>query len=199
MMTRRLAATACTDSGPASGPSRAGPGVRLFPTTASPGQAGSIRVLADLTGSSGREFAEWLRTQLAVRRISQRYVAQRSGVDHATISRLVRGQRTPTLATAVKLARVLSDLGHGSDGPGPDGSPSGSPDPIARVEHALGSDERLDKSKLREIMEHYLALRDNGPHRPPHERGDGKPKVPGVSTASPAALGEASQLGSRSV
>ena len=45
---------------------------------------------------NGRAFNEWLRTQLKAKKMSQRQLAQQSGVDHSTISRLVRGDRTLT-------------------------------------------------------------------------------------------------------
>src|ERR687896_672233 len=59
---------------------------------------------------NGRAFNEWLRAQLKAKRMSQRQLAQQSGVDHSTISRLVRGDRTPSLGTATKLARGLREL-----------------------------------------------------------------------------------------
>ena len=58
-----------------------------------------------MTGQEARAFNEWLRAQLKSKRMSQRQLAQQAGVDHSTISRLVRGDRTPSLGTATKLAR----------------------------------------------------------------------------------------------
>src|SRR3970040_2195635 len=58
---------------------------------------------------NGRAFNEWLRSQLKAKKMSQRQLAQQSGVDHSTISRLIRGDRTPSLGTAKKLARGLSE------------------------------------------------------------------------------------------
>jgi len=49
---------------------------------------------------NGRAFNEWLRSQLKAKKMSQRQLAQQSGVDHSTISRLIRGDRTPSLGTA---------------------------------------------------------------------------------------------------
>jgi transcriptional regulator with XRE-family HTH domain len=49
--------------------------------------------------------------------MSQRQLAQQSGVDHSTISRLVRGDRMPSLGTATKLARGSAELGENDDGP----------------------------------------------------------------------------------
>ena len=50
--------------------------------------------------------------------MSQRQLAQQSGVDHSTISRLIRGDRTPSLGTATKLARGLREIRDEGDTPG---------------------------------------------------------------------------------
>ena len=52
------------------------------------------------------DFRGWLRDAITERRISQRVLAMRSGVDHSTISRIMRG-RSPSLATALAILRVL--------------------------------------------------------------------------------------------
>lgn len=52
-------------------------------------------------------FNTWLREQLRERGISQRRLAFRAGVNHSTISRLIRSQRVPSLQTAVRLHRAL--------------------------------------------------------------------------------------------
>jgi len=59
---------------------------------------------------NGRGFNEWLRAQLKAKKMSQRQLAQQSGVDHSTISRLIRGDRMPSLGTATKLARGLREI-----------------------------------------------------------------------------------------
>ena len=41
------------------------------------------------------------------RRMSQRMLALRSGLNHATISRLLTGTRDPSLSTALALIRAL--------------------------------------------------------------------------------------------
>jgi transcriptional regulator with XRE-family HTH domain len=53
------------------------------------------------------DFAGWLREAMAARRLSTRGLAARSGIDHSTICRLTRGDREPSLATAVALLKVL--------------------------------------------------------------------------------------------
>jgi len=68
-----------------------------------------------MTTDNGRAFNEWLRAQLKAKKMSQRQLAQQSGVDHSTISRLIRGDRMPSLGTATKLARGLREIREDSD------------------------------------------------------------------------------------
>src|SRR5215213_3162590 len=113
-----------------------------------------------MTRSNGRAFNEWLRAQLKAKKMSQRQLAQQSGVDHSTISRLVRGDRMPSLGTATKLARGLRELGEDDDGPQYLGLMGGGVhNPTARVEYALRSDEALSEAQVRQVMEYYLAVR----------------------------------------
>ena len=109
---------------------------------------------------NGRAFNEWLRAQLKAKKMSQRQLAQQSGVDHSTISRLVRGDRTPSLGTATKLARGLRELREDADTPAYLGLvSSGTTNPTARVEYALRADDLLTEPQVRQIMEYYLAVR----------------------------------------
>ncbi len=103
--------------------------------------------------TNGRAFNQWLQVQLRARKLTQRQLAQKSGVDHSTISRLVSGDRMPSLRTATRLAQGL-------------GIPQGfgrlddhGRSPAARVEYALRSDDRLREDEVREIMGVYLAAR----------------------------------------
>jgi len=113
-----------------------------------------------MTRSNGRAFNEWLRAQLKAKKMSQRQLAQQSGVDHSTISRLVRGDRMPSLGTATKLARGLRELGENDDGPQYLGLMGGGvQNPTARVEYALRADEALSEAQVRQVMEYYLAMR----------------------------------------
>src|SRR6476646_5392980 len=90
------------------------------------------------TTQNGRACNEWLRAQLKAKKMSQRQLAQQSGVDHSTISRLVRGDRTPSLGTATKLARGLRELRDEADTPHYFGlMASNANHPTARVEYAL--------------------------------------------------------------
>jgi transcriptional regulator with XRE-family HTH domain len=113
-----------------------------------------------MTTQNGRAFNEWLRAQLKAKKMSQRQLAQQSGVDHSTISRLIRGDRMPSLGTATKLARGLRELRDDADTPQYLGlMSSGSANPTARVEYALRSDDVLGEPQVRQIMEYYLAVR----------------------------------------
>jgi len=113
-----------------------------------------------MTSQNGRAFNEWLRGQLKAKKMSQRQLAQQSGVDHSTISRLIRGDRMPSLGTATKLARGLRELRDDADTPAYLGLvSSGTTNPTARVEYALRADEMLTEAQVRQIMEYYLAVR----------------------------------------
>jgi len=113
-----------------------------------------------MTTDNGRAFNEWLRGQLKAKKMSQRQLAQQSGVDHSTISRLIRGDRMPSLGTATKLARGLREIREDSDTATALGVVSMGPqNPTARVEYALRADEALTEPQVRQIMEYYLAVR----------------------------------------
>jgi transcriptional regulator with XRE-family HTH domain len=113
-----------------------------------------------MAGQTGRAFNEWLRAQLKAKKMSQRQLAQQSGVDHSTISRLIRGDRMPSLGTATKLARGLREIRDDSDAPlYLSGVASGTANPTARVEYSLRADEILSEPQVRQVMEYYLAVR----------------------------------------
>src|ERR1044072_6852288 len=113
-----------------------------------------------MTTDNGRAFNEWLRAQLKAKKMSQRQLAQQSGVDHSTISRLIRGDRMPSLGTATKLARGLREIRDDSDTSAALGVVSVGPqNPTARAEYALRAGEALSEPQVRQIMEYYLAVR----------------------------------------
>ncbi|MFL5778548.1 MAG: helix-turn-helix domain-containing protein [Chloroflexota bacterium] len=155
-----------------------------------------------MTGQNGRAFNEWLRAQLKAKKMSQRQLAQQSGVDHSTISRLIRGDRMPSLGTATKLARGLRELRDDADTPQYLGLvAAGTTNPTARVEYALRADDLLTEPQVRQIMEYYLAVRmrrfgrafqasePTAPDRAPERaagrsaNGSASPVVAGVSAA----------------
>jgi transcriptional regulator with XRE-family HTH domain len=134
-----------------------------------------------MTTQNGRAFNEWLRAQLKVKKMSQRQLAQQSGVDHSTISRLIRGDRMPSLGTATKLARGLRELRDDADTPQYLRMVSaGATNPTTRVEYALRADEWLSEPQVRQIMEYYLAVRIGrlgrpGPTADTTERSEQRP------------------------
>jgi len=148
-----------------------------------------------MTTQNGRAFNEWLRAQLKAKKMSQRQLAQQSGVDHSTISRLIRGDRMPSLGTATKLARGLRELRDDADTPQYLGIVSaGATNPTARVEYALRADESLSEPQVRQIMEYYLAVRMRryGRSFPPAEgsdRSSERPALRGVSAGGPIIAG----------
>lgn len=105
-----------------------------------------------------RDFGVWLRQELRCRRMSQRQLAERSGVDHSTICRILTDGHTPSLRTAARLARSLgaADL--------PIGRPAvGDQCPAGRVEHALRSDPSLCEAAVARTMGFYLRERSVAP------------------------------------
>ena len=92
--------------------------------------------------------------------MSQRQLALQSGVDHSTISRLIKGDRMPSLGTATKLARGLREIHDESDGPAYFATlNSRAILPTTRVEYALRGDEILTEADVRELMQAYINLR----------------------------------------
>ncbi len=114
-----------------------------------------------MTLQTPRSFNSWLRSQLKEKKMSQRQLALQSGVDHSTISRLIKGDRMPSLGTATKLARGLREIRDESEGPAYFASLSARQVlPTARVEYALRGDEALTDGDVRELMQSYITTRN---------------------------------------
>ena len=102
--------------------------------------------------------------------MSQRQLGALSGVDHSTISRLLRGDRTPSLETATKLVHALRmDWSDDQVATYFDLLPERTLFPIQRVESALLGDAELDDDDVKALMSHYLMRR--GQRR---QRGDAR-------------------------
>ena len=133
-----------------------------------------------MTLQTPQSFNAWLRGQLKEKKMSQRQLALQSGVDHSTISRLIKGDRMPSLGTATKLARGLREISDEAEGPAYFASLSSRPVlPTSRVEYALRGDDALSESDVRELMQAYITLRARrgrsstyGSH-PPNEYNNG--------------------------
>jgi transcriptional regulator with XRE-family HTH domain len=113
-----------------------------------------------MTLQTPRSFNAWLRGQLKEKKMSQRQLALQSGVDHSTISRLIKGDRMPSLGTATKLARGLREIREDAEGPAYFASLNNrSIMPTTRVEYALRGDDALTEADVRELMQTYIAVR----------------------------------------
>jgi transcriptional regulator with XRE-family HTH domain len=134
------------------------------------GQSAGVRALTGARPSGGADviveeanevqFRDWLTLQLRARRMSLRQLAHRSGVNVSTVSRIVRGERRPTLRTAVRLARVVRDTADESSATRFFGSLTAeSLDPVREVERALRADDTLRDDDVRRVMQVYLAAR----------------------------------------
>ena len=114
-----------------------------------------------MTLQTPRSFNSWLRSQLKEKKMSQRQLALQSGVDHSTISRLIKGDRMPSLGTATKLARGLREIHDETEGPAYFASLAARQLlPTARVEYALRGDEALIDADVRELMQLYIGMRN---------------------------------------
>jgi transcriptional regulator with XRE-family HTH domain len=105
------------------------------------------------------QFREWLRRQLRARRMSLRQLAVHSGVSASTVSRVVRGDRQPSLRTALQLVRVLGTASERFDPAVDLGGTIGKFEPATEVERALRADSRMSETDVRRVMMMYHALR----------------------------------------
>ncbi|HEX6655723.1 MAG TPA: helix-turn-helix transcriptional regulator [Candidatus Limnocylindria bacterium] len=134
-----------------------------------------------MTLQTPRSFNSWLRGQLKEKKMSQRQLALQSGVDHSTISRLIKGDRMPSLGTATKLARGLREIHDETEGPAYFASLQARQQlPTARVEYALRGDEVLTEADVRELMQAYISVRSR------RQRGNGTPGAPNGNGGSHA-------------
>jgi len=96
------------------------------------------------------QFRAWLDDGMRARRLTQRGLARLAGIDHSTISRLLRGDRSPEHRTVVALRVVL----------GPEPAPRDrKPDPAEMLKRALRSDPTLTDAQVRRVMEFYWRQR----------------------------------------
>ncbi|HEX5149396.1 MAG TPA: helix-turn-helix transcriptional regulator [Candidatus Limnocylindrales bacterium] len=151
-----------------------------------------------LLGRDGDDFNEWLQSALKARRMSQRQLAQRSGVDHSSISRLISGNRVPSLRTAMRIAQGVDPGDSDIDGLAHEAARTGRAP--ARVEYALRSDDRLTEADVRAVMLYYVAVRSGQRHShdtASDERANGAVMSPRVAraTATPGLWGPVGKPG----
>jgi transcriptional regulator with XRE-family HTH domain len=91
--------------------------------------------------------------------MSLRQLAAHSGVSASTVSRVVRGDRQPSLQTALRLVRVLRSSDDEFDPATQLGGMADRFDPTTNVERALRSDARLAEADVRRVMLMYTMLR----------------------------------------
>jgi transcriptional regulator with XRE-family HTH domain len=99
-------------------------------------------------------MADAIREQLRIRRWSVRHLARRSGVDHSTISRILGGERMPSITTVRKVAAAFD-----SSDAAWQHSPALRPQEVRAVVEALGADPALDAASLSDVVRLYLRLR----------------------------------------
>jgi transcriptional regulator with XRE-family HTH domain len=112
-----------------------------------------------MTASEPSRFSDWVRAQLKARRMTHRQLAERAGVHHSTISRVLSGRTSPSLTTAVRLLGALGVQGEPALAGQLYGRGGRRLHPTALVESALRSDEALGARQVREVMSLYLELR----------------------------------------
>jgi transcriptional regulator with XRE-family HTH domain len=109
------------------------------------------------------QFADWLETQLRARRMSLRQLADRSGVNASTVSRILHGKRRPSLRTALLLSRALEPARPPGGLELPITLVHGDLDPVATVERALRADFQLTDAAVHRLMILYHTLRTERP------------------------------------
>jgi transcriptional regulator with XRE-family HTH domain len=105
--------------------------------------------------AAGNAFARWLAAELRARRMSQRVLAVESGVDHSTISRIARGDRIPSLATATRIVGALGAY-VGSEILADQGADTSS---VGRARDALEADPALNEVDVAAVMRLYFRMR----------------------------------------
>jgi len=147
----------------------------LVRTTGAPAPMAYSARRSQMTLQTPRSFNAWLRGQLKEKKMSQRQLAIQSGVDHSTISRLIKGDRMPSLGTATKLARGLREIHDETDGPAYFATLNNRHVlPTTRVEYALRGDDTLTEADVRELMQAYITIRT----RRIRASGNGAPNGP---------------------
>jgi transcriptional regulator with XRE-family HTH domain len=91
--------------------------------------------------------------------MSGRQLAAHSGVSASTVSRVVRGDRQPSLQTALRMASVLRTANDEFDPAAHLGARVDRFEPATEVERALRADSRLSESDVRRLMVMYHGLR----------------------------------------
>lgn len=105
------------------------------------------------------QFSDWLETQLRARRMSLRQLAGRSGVHVSTVSRILHGQRRPSLRTALLLSRALAPAQMPAEPDLPVTLARGDIAAATTVERSLRADPLLSDAAVHRLMILYHTLR----------------------------------------
>jgi transcriptional regulator with XRE-family HTH domain len=125
-----------------------------------------------MTTADEGQFPDWLETQLRARRMSLRQLADRSGVNVSTVSRILHGKRRPSLRTALLLSRALEPTRMPDESDLPVTLVRGDVDAVTVVERALRADPHLSDAAVHRLMILYHTLRADRSRRilDPNER-----------------------------
>ena len=105
------------------------------------------------------QFSDWLETQLRARRMSLRQLADRSGVNVSTVSRILHGKRRPSLRTALLLSHALEPARTSGGSELSITLGRGDLDAVTMVERALRADSQLTDAAVHRLMMLYHTLR----------------------------------------
>jgi DNA-binding XRE family transcriptional regulator len=120
------------------------------------------------------QFSDWLGTQLRARRMSLRQLADRSGVNVSTVSRILHGKRRPSLRTALLLSHALEPAAMPGQSDPPLTIVRGDVNAVTTVERALRADPQLSDAAVHRLMILYHTLRTER-SRPVLTSGDRRP------------------------
>jgi transcriptional regulator with XRE-family HTH domain len=104
------------------------------------------------TDGSALPFDAWLTGELDAREMTPGRLSRLSGLHRSTISRLLHGERHPTVETATRIAVAL----------GSTRLPAGRErrtDIVARVRHELAADPTLSPRDVQRVMARYVLQR----------------------------------------
>jgi transcriptional regulator with XRE-family HTH domain len=97
-------------------------------------------------------FDVWLATELDRVGMSPLRLARLSGLSRSTISRLLHGQRRPTVETASRIAIAIASMR-------PHEGDERRTDVVARVRHELAADPTLRPTDVERVMNRYVRAR----------------------------------------
>jgi transcriptional regulator with XRE-family HTH domain len=103
-------------------------------------------------GQESASFDAWLAAELDRVGLSPLRLARLSGVHRSTISRLLHGQRRPTVETATRIAVAIASLR-------PHEGDERRTNVVARVRHELAADPTLRPTDVERVMSRYVRQR----------------------------------------